>query len=173
MSDTIQFPLEGGGAVALPLATLADAFIPHLMKSLSRAMVADVITPPAPGTFWPEQGGYYLGPRLIDGKTHHRVMAAAAHHLRKVKFEDIQSKIQSLAGAEGFNDWKAADKEDVMLAYINCRQRFPQSGTDSIYWTSAPCGSTSAWALDFECGDVLTWYRRYAFAVLPVRSIIS
>ncbi|WP_238925080.1 DUF1566 domain-containing protein [Achromobacter insuavis] len=43
----------------------------------------------------------------------------------------------------------------------------------SDVWTSTPYGSYDAWAVDFEYGCVLTWYRDFEFRVRPVRSIIA
>ncbi|KNE28150.1 Lcl C-terminal domain-containing protein [Achromobacter spanius] len=40
-------------------------------------------------------------------------------------------------------------------------------------WTSTPYGSYTAWAVDFEDGNVDDWRRTNEFRVRPVRSIIA
>jgi len=123
-----------------------------------------------PRQHYPEQGGVYIGPRLIDGKTHHCFIPE--HERVHSKFDAIAPAIASLGEINGHNDWRMADMEDGMLAFINARDLFPSSGSESVIWLNKPYGSTLAWALGFEGGDVDVGTRSSEFAGLPVRSVV-
>lgn len=125
---------------------------------------------PAIGQAWPEQGGIYIGARLIDGAVHHIVIPGG------VEFDhvDIPFNRVVLAVAEGdelngFSDWRAPDQEDLMLAWINAREHFEKKGIASVYWSRTE-RSDWAWAVDFEYGNTNFSYRRNEFRVRPFRS---
>ncbi|MBL8355684.1 MAG: DUF1566 domain-containing protein [Delftia acidovorans] len=125
---------------------------------------------PAIGQAWPEQGGIYIGARLIDGAVHHIVIPGG------VEFDhvDIPFSRVVLAVAEGdelngFSDWRAPDQEDLMLAWINAREHFEKKGIASVYWSRTERDDW-AWAVDFEDGRTRTSRRSLEFRVRPFRS---
>ena len=118
---------------------------------------------------WPEQGGIYIGSRLIDGAVHHVVIPGGVEHdVKSVEFGNVEKVIP--AEINGHTDWRAPEQEDLMLAYINAREHFKQTGgLDSIYWSRSehhdwPC------AVDFENGNVDFNDRDCEFRVRPFRS---
>jgi len=134
-------------------------------------MTATATTTPAIGQEWPEQGGLFIGSRLIDGVLHHRIIPGGVEFdLVDVEFDDLADAIAERGEVNGHSDWQAPDQEDMMLAYINVPELFDKDGW---YWTAKPCGSYGAWAVDFECGTVYDWNRHSEFRVRPVRSIIA
>ena len=117
---------------------------------------------------WPEQGGIYIGARLIDGAVHHIVIPGGKEHdIEKVEFANVTRVIPT--GLNGFNDWRAPDQEDLMLAYINAREHFVSEGYDSYYWSRSEHHDWP-WAVDFENGNSDSNIRSYEFRVRPVRS---
>ncbi|MFY3084265.1 hypothetical protein ACOTF2_29720, partial [Achromobacter xylosoxidans] len=120
-------------------------------------MTATATTAPAIGQEWPEQGGIYIGSRLIDGATHHMIIPGGKEFdLVDVEFKDLASAMAERGEVNGHADWRAPDQEDMMLAYINAPDLFEK---DDWYWTNKPCGSSSAWAVNFEDGGVGLWFR--------------
>lgn len=125
---------------------------------------------PAIGQAWPEQGGIYIGARLIDGAVHHIVIPGG------VEFDhvDIPFNRVVLAVAEGdelngFSDWRAPDQEDLMLAWINAREHFEKKGIASVYWSRTE-RSDWAWAVVFEDGLTSDTRRSSEIRVRPFRS---
>lgn len=134
-------------------------------------MTATATSTPAIGQEWPEQGGVFIGTRLIDGVAHHIISPGGAEFdLVDVGFDDLASAVAGRGEVNGHGDWRAPDQEDMMLAYINVPDLFDK---DDWYWTNKPYGSLNAWALSFEDGGVLRWRRGREFRVRPVRSIIA
>lgn len=129
------------------------------------------LTPPALGQEWPAHGGIFIGSRVINGVTHHRIIPGGTDFdLVGVGFDDQASAIADRGEVNGHSDWQAPDQEDMMLAYINAPHLFDK---DDWYWTNKPYGSYCAWAVRFENGAVSYWYRYAEFRVRPVRSIIA
>lgn len=127
------------------------------------------IRTPAINQLWPEQGGIYIGSRLIDGEVHHVVIPGGIEHDAKdIKFDNVPGGIPK--EINGHEDWRAPDQEDLMLAWINAREHFTQEGSDSIYWSRSERSKHWAWAVAFEVG--LTFYlnRDFEFRVRPFRS---
>lgn len=134
-------------------------------------MTATATTAPAIGQEWPEQGGIYIGSRLIDGATHHVIIPGDKEFdLVDVEFKDMASAVTERGEVNGHADWRTPDQEDMMLAYINAPDLFEK---DDWYWTNKPYGSCCAWAVHFGHGHVTTWNRTSEFRVRPVRSIIA
>lgn len=126
-------------------------------------------TIPAINQPWPEQGGIYIGSRLIDGQVHHIVIPGGTEHdVEGVAFKDLATSIP--AEINGHSDWRAPDQEELMLAWINAREHFVQEGSDSLYWSSTVDSDNWPWAVDFEDGRTNRTHRRYEFRVRPVRS---
>lgn len=108
------------------------------------------------------QGGIYAGPYVEDGQVHHLISAR----------EDLGSQEWEVAGQHakeykggGFSDWRLPTKNEGMACLAAVAGLFEKS----YYWTSTPSGSGTAWAVSFEGGDVLFWYRDREFRVRPVR----
>jgi len=134
-------------------------------------MTATATTAPAIGQEWPEQGGIYIGSRLIDGAVHHVIIPGGKEFdLDGVEFNDMVSAVTDRGEVNGHADWRAPDQEDMMLAYINAPDLFEKN---DWYWTNKPYGSSSAWAVVFETGYILYWSCYFEFRVRPIRSIIA
>ena len=126
-------------------------------------------TIPAINQAWPEQGGIYIGARLINGVAHHVVIPGGVEHDAKdIKFDDAAASIPK--DLNGHADWRLPEKEDLMLAYINGREHFEKSGRASIYWSSTEEDEDWAWAVVFEDGVTDCTNRSYEFRVRPFRS---
>ena len=124
---------------------------------------------PAINQLWPEQGGIYIGSRLIDGEVHHVVIPGGIEHdANDIKFDDVPGSI--LKEINCHKDWRAPDQEDLMLAWINAREHFTQEGSGSIYWSRSEHSKHWAWAVVFEDGYTLFYYRTNEFRVRPFRS---
>jgi hypothetical protein len=122
-------------------------------------------TTPAINQHWPEQGGIYIGSRLINGQAHHIVIPGGTEHdAQNIKFADVESCIP--AEINGHSDWRAPGQEDLMLAFINAREHFD---TDDWYWSRSEHHGW-AWAVGFEDGSTDCFNRYYEFRVRPVRS---
>lgn len=120
---------------------------------------------PALNQPWPEQGGIYIGSRLIDGAVHHVVIAdgGTAHDLE----DQTANAAQGVQFGEinGHSDWHAGDQEDVMLAYINAREHFEPT----YYWSRSEHHGWP-WAVGFEVGITDFYTRDGKFRVRPFRS---
>lgn len=118
---------------------------------------------------WPEQGGIYIGSRLIDGAVHHVVIPGGVEHdVESVEFGNVEKVIP--AEINGHTDWRAPEQEDLMLAWINGREHFKQTGgLDSTYWSRGEHHDWP-WAVDFEDGIVDSYDRSFEFRVRPFRS---
>jgi len=117
-----------------------------LIESISHAPLA--------GKPWPEQGGIYVGKRLIGGRLHHVIAAPCVESdIQGVSFYRVDDVAAHIGEYRGHADWLAPEKEDLMLAYINAAEQFVQSGTSSIYWSRSEQGDWPC-AVDFELGRV-------------------
>ena len=125
-------------------------------------------TTPAINQHWPEQGGIFIGSRLIDGQVHHVVIPGGIEFDHAdIPFSRVEQVIAEGDELNGFSDWRAPDKEDLMLAYINAREHFDTSGW---YWSRTPEDEHWTWAVGFEYGDTYDSDRSNGFRVRPVRS---
>ena len=120
-------------------------------------------TIPAINQPWPEQGGIYVGARLIDGALHHIVTSDAEHEIDEATADSAESA--EFGEINGHSDWHCGDQEDVMLAFINARERFKKT----YYWTRTKRHGWT-WAVDFEDGRTDNYHRRSEFRVRPFRS---
>jgi hypothetical protein len=122
---------------------------------------------PAINQPWPEQGGIYIGSRLIDGAVHHVVIPGGVDfdHV-DVSFARVQTVVSEGEELNGFSDWRAPDQEDLMLAYINAREHFD---TSTWYWSRSEHHGWP-WAVGFERGLTYHYTRHDEFRVRPVRS---
>nr|WP_321268255.1 hypothetical protein [Alcaligenes faecalis] len=128
---------------------------------------------PALGQSWPEQGGIYIGQRLIDGVSHHIIVAAGIESdIKKVEFKNVDKAVADAGEINGHADWRAPEQEDLMLAYINAPEQFVREGWDSVYWSRSEHHGWP-WAVDFEDGYVNHCYLYFEFRVRPFRSIVA
>lgn len=137
---------------------------------MSQETVAVAI--PTIGQHWPEQGGIYIGSRLIGGQAHHIVIAELADDIKNVEFANVDVAVTAIGEINDHNDWRAPEQEDLMLAFINAREHFVREGRESIYWSRTQCSAYSAWAVVFENGHVSSTTRHDEFRVRPFRSFI-
>lgn len=129
-----------------------------------------ITTTPALGQLWPEQGGIFVGQRVIDGQTHNIISAPGVEHdIKDVEFKDVETK-GAIGELNGHSDWRAPDQEDLMLAWVNARKHFEQEGWSSVYWSRSEYHGYP-WAVGFEDGLVSVYGRGYEFRVRPFRSI--
>lgn len=125
-------------------------------------------TIPAINQPWPEQGGIYIGARLINGAVHHIVIAEGGT-MRDLEYQNFKAAQEVQFGEiNGHSDWHAGDQEDLMLAYINAREHFKQED-DSIYWSRSEYPGW-AWVVDFANGLTGYSHRDVEFRVRPFRS---
>ena len=125
---------------------------------------------PAINQPWPEQGGIFIGSRLIDGVVHHVVIPGGTEFDTKdVEFDDLEKTVAAAGDINGHSDWRAPDLEDLQLAYINARERFEQTGYSSWYWSRTERHGYP-WAVDFENGRTTSFTRNNEFRVRPFRS---
>ncbi|WP_395029749.1 hypothetical protein [Alcaligenes aquatilis] len=125
------------------------------------------------GQVWPEQGGVYIGKRLIDGVAHHIIVATGIESdIEKVEFKNVDKAVADVGEINGHADWRAPEQEDLMLAYINAPEQFVREGWDSIYWSRSEHHDWP-WAVGFDYGRVSISSLIYAFRVRPFRSIVA
>jgi len=131
---------------------------------------------PAIGQPWPEQGGIFIGSRLIDGAVHHVIIPGGVEHdIKGIEFAGIAAAVEKAGEINGFTDWRGPEREDLLLGWINAREHFQQTGEawdETIYWSRTEY-KDYAWAVDFQYGSVTLLSRYYEFRVRPVRSFIA
>lgn len=136
-------------------------------------MNEQIATIPAVGQAWPEQGGIYIGSRVIDGQPHHVIIPGGVEHdIESVEFKDVETRAAAVGEINGHSDWRAPEQEDLMLAWINAREHFVRHGMGSIYWSRSEHHGCP-WAVGFEYGSVYYYYRYSEFRVRPFRSFIA
>lgn len=130
---------------------------------------------PAIGENWPEQGGIYIGQRLIDGQSHHIIVAPGIESdIDGVKFEGVNKAVDEVGEINGHNDWYAPEQEDLMLAYVNAPHQFASEEWASIYWSRSRSGPYKLpCAVTFNNGHVFNSDRENEFRVRPFRSIAA
>lgn len=126
-------------------------------------------TIPAINQPWPEQGGIYVGARLVNGEVRHVIKPAGTEHDITGK-NFAAAKDHKYGEINGHDDWHTGDQEDYMLAYVNAREHFKQEGMDSIYWTRSEHHGV-AWVVVFDDGFTRYGDRRREFRAAPFRSI--
>lgn len=153
-------------------------------------------TPPAPGTYWPGQGGHYICtlPALLDMPARHLIAAAEEHSgLQFGPYEDVPSATSHINGptnttalvsasekhaaavwaskytADGHTDFFLPARLDLLMAYICAPQLFQKSA----YWSSTQDDRSYAFYQSFDGGGS-GWgikdfeLRCRAFRVIPL-----
>ena len=110
------------------------------------------------------QGGIYVGPMVENGRLVHLI--AAEESIGKVKWEQAKELASDYEGGD-YSDWYLPNKDELAIALAHSKSKF-ESGW---HWTSTPYGSSVAWAVGFEYGDVYHWGRGNEFLVRPFRRL--
>lgn len=131
-----------------------------------------ITTPPAIGQLWPEQGGVYVGSRVIGGHVRHIITPTGIEHDQEASFNKIEAGEVVFGEINGHSDWEVGEQEDLMLAWVTAREQFVQTGAGSIYW-SRSFHHGWPWAVAFEDGYVSSSRRYDEFRVRPFRSVIA
>ena len=156
---TIQYNLGGGATIALPI----DIAVKQLIEQLQTEAKATIQRPHYQiGEYLPGQGGIYAGPHFEDGKLVHLI--AAPESIGERKWEAGKTAAAEYRGA-GFDDWFMPEKSHLMIAQIYIKDRFEKA----FHWSATPVGSTGAWYVYFEDGNVYVSYRGFEFLVRPFR----
>lgn len=130
-------------------------------------------TPPTIGQPWPEQGGIYIGSRLVDGQVQHRIIPGGPEFDIPASHDNAAERIAAKGEINGFSDWFHGDPKDLMLALINVPHLFPNKGIESVQITSKPYRNSGAWAVVFEYGLCYRYGQGREFRVRPFRSVVD
>lgn len=162
--------------------------IPPMVRAFISALVASATSQDAPpseppsfpevpavdgrpriGEYWPEQGGIYIGSRLIGGEVHHVVIPGGVEfdHI-DVPFSRVEKVVNEGDELNGHSDWRAPDQEDLMLAYINAKEHFDKDGW---YWSRSEHHGWP-WAVYFELGTTARFDWDSEFRVRPFRRVV-
>lgn len=182
------------GIPGLGLAFVKACLAPQEGEELQADFVSTFAGRPAIGDYWPAQGGFYAGDMRGDDGTVYGLIVAdcgTAHDVGRAKWGpegelnlsqwDGLANTQALgeahpaaklaAGhtADSHQDFYLPARRELQLAAANVPHLF---GADSWYWSSTPRTESYAWAVDFEHGSTLYFYRHDEFRVRPVRRFI-
>lgn len=186
MNDTIQLDLGGGSRLEVPARIAFEALFERLSSTPTRLSRPALI-----GATLPGQGGIYAGDILGDDGTVYGLVVAEDDLQGTYQWSPEDGEIQASAwdglvntndllrhdsahpaaraakaySADGHADFYLPAKREMQIIAAN----LPHLFQPKPYWTSTPCGSYGAWAVRFEGGYVLTWYRTNEFRVRPVR----
>lgn len=182
------------GLTAAQAQLLAPLFFGDVALILHDARKAPPMTLgiiPTPGTYWPEQGGYYDGViRGDDGLAYHQISASKEFTLRDQAYgkrgQDIPGAnsdrdgltntiAMAAAGSEvailvrgltiqGFKDWHIAAPAQRRLTLVNCAEQLG----DDYHWTSKQLDARGAW-VQYPYGYQGWDFKDSKYAVLPVR----
>lgn len=183
----IQFDLAGGARVDLPADIVAQRLIERLQDQ-SKTILA---SRPRIGEYLHGQGGIYVGDILgSDGVLYGLVTGTemdigrakwgpdgerdlsdwdGLSNTKRLRNESPAAKLASDYERDGHADFYLPARRELLIAAANVPHLF---GKDGWYATSTPCGSGSAWVVDFEDGSVYVGGRLDEFRVRPFRSII-
>ncbi|MFT0546965.1 hypothetical protein ACMHYO_11555 [Allopusillimonas ginsengisoli] len=78
------------------------------MSSKTHASIPQQSLPTPPATIgqpWPEQGGIYIGPRLIDGQIHYIIIPGGVEYDIKACHNSAAESIAAKGEINGFCDW--------------------------------------------------------------------
>lgn len=117
---------------------------------------------PLDGSF--EFGGYgdeLEGYSDLDGAENTRKLLERGDHPAAVAASEYT--------ADGYQDFHLPSHRELLQ--VVAAAGF--NDNDGYTWTSTPCGSNYAWAVNFEYGYVNFWGRFTEFRVRPVRSMIA
>lgn len=182
---TIQYNLGGGATIALP----ADIAVKQLLEQLERKTFEwPTRNRPKIGEYLAGQGGIYVGDILGDDGILYGLVTGSEQDIGRAKWgpdaerdlsdwdglsntnrlrkECQAAKLAANYEADGHVDFYLPARREMLVAMANVPHLFSKQ---SWYWTSTPYGPTSAWAVDFERGDVYVFSRYDVFRVRPFR----
>jgi len=184
---TIQFDLGQGTSVRLPAETAVKQLLDQLQSNVAQAMSKRYKI----GERVPGQGGIFAGDILGDDGVIYGLIVVDEEDVGRVKWgpegeldlsdwdglsntnrlrsESPAAKLASDYEADGHVDFYLPARRELLIAAANLPHLF---GKDSYYWTSTPYGSTRAWVVGFEYGNVGIRYRNREFRVRPFRRFI-
>ncbi len=178
---------------AMAVATVSEERGIHFMALLRDQ--APVLLPPAPGEYWPGQGGRYvctLGAMMGMPARHLIVADGEAEDLAFGPYTDVPSAASHVDGrantlallacddahpaakwaadytADGHSDFFLPSRVDLVMAHACAPQLFQKS---NWYWSSTQTSRNYAFAQDFEYG-LSYWYSKGSeFRVRAFRAI--
>ena len=139
--------------------------------------------------YWPGQGGIFRGTHLLGGFlieaadflpqryqfgnygkvfTGYSDLDGADNTRKLIKIGSPAAKAAAGYTADGHSDFFLPAQREAMQSFLASGPR--KDG--SWVLTSTPYGQGSAWAVDFEYGNVSRWYRYDEFRVRPFRRLI-
>lgn len=153
-----------------------------------------ILTPPAPLTYWPGQGGIWCGLKFMpSGKVGHLIAAIGKHELigqqwgaprKKIagadSYHDGRANTEAMAGAgsnlaqhmlaleiDGHTDWALPSQADGHLLATNAKHLMQPTG----YWLSTQYSAGDAWVQYFGSGGQDVDDKDDEFRAVPVRCI--
>ena len=176
-------------------AALLQAFMTGPEEEQSEASAAGTsVGRPAIGDYWSGQGGFYAGDMRGDDGTNYGLIVSGCgdtkdagsakwgpegqHQLSEwdglantqtLGESHPAAKLAATHKADLHSDFYLPARRELQLACATVPHLF---GTDSWYWSSTHYGQSTAWAVGFEYGSTLSYYRDLEFRVRPVRRFI-
>lgn len=169
---------------------------PAPMAAAAASAPPSTLTPPAPGTAWPGQGGIYLCtlPAQFGLPARHLIAATREHdrlawggyeHDSTGATSQTDGRTNTLAlladgkdhpaakwaseyAEDGHTDFFLPSRFDLFMAWLSEPQAFSKSGW---YWSSSQYSRRSAFFQDFEYGDSNLNGKGNEYRVRPVRTI--
>jgi len=124
--------------------------------------------PPKVGNAWPEEGGVFVGTRIVDGAERHVVVADVADLYASC--DTVQAEITALGTINGKPGWKAPDLRDLMLAYVNASYLFDEA---AWYLSETEASGGTVWGLRFEDGLTGGWDKSDVLKMRPIRLVAA
>ncbi len=169
---------------------------PAPMAAAAASAPPSTLTPPAPGTAWPGQGGIYLCtlPAQFGLPARHLIAATRENdelawggydHDSTGANSQTDGRANTLAllaegkdhpaakwaseyAEDGHADYFLPSRFDLFMAWLSAPQVFSKSGW---YWSSSQYSRGSAFIQGFEYGDASYGGKGYEYRVRPVRTI--
>lgn len=142
---------------------------------VSRQPDADAMTPPAPGEYWPGQGGHYIctQPAMLGAPARHLIAGGEQEELQFGPTVDVpgaRSQVDGVSNtaalitasdehaaakwaasytADGHTDFHLPSRLDLLMGFIYAPQLFKKAGW---YWSSTQTSRRGAFVQDFENG---------------------
>lgn len=179
-----------------PIAPQPGAPSPAPMAAAAASAPPSTLTPPAPGTAWPGQGGIYLCtlPAQFGLPARHLIAATREHedlawggydHDSTGATSQTDGRVNTLAlladgkdhpaakwaseyAEDGHTDFFLPSRFDLFMAWLSAPQVFSKSGW---YWSSSQYSRLHAFIQDFEYGLAIHHGKDYEYRVRPVRTI--
>lgn len=126
-------------------------------------------TPPAPGEYWPGQGGIYVGiARSEPGQAPYHLILAEAAPETNFNWQAGMNFAKTIT-ADGHADFSLPTRFESALLYANVRDKID---TDYWYWTSTQYSEGYASSQHFDNGTQDVSYKEFARRCRFVRRLI-